>query len=246
MKGISKIVTFACVLSCCALTSVAELKRDVKKVTGKAVTPPEEQVDVEIIARFVAFPKEKIDEIVAANVTKPLTVDDLSTLLKQGDGRIISSPRVIAKSGNESIVRSAVVYRAPQDFDVEMSSMKGTNVAPFAISKPQDWEDFDIGATVVVTPLVSDDGSRINIEIQPQLTGEIEWETNKVSCLGSNIGKTNLDLVLPRIKKLYSNTILTMQSGSTVIVTGGMSDREEQEEIYVLLTCTTLNPGEPE
>ena len=239
--SISKVVTCVCVLSCCALSGVAAQKSDVK-VSAKSVTPPEERIDVEVIARFVAFPKEKIDEIVTANVIKPLTVDDLSTLLKQGDGRIISSPRVIAKSGYEAVVRSVVVYRAPQDFNIEVASIKGTNVAPIVVTRPQDWEDFDIGVTVVVTPVVSDDGTRINIDFEPVLIGNFEWETTQVSCLDSNAEKTSLDIAIPSMKVISCATQLTMQSGATVIVSGGMSDREEQEEIFVLLTCTVLNP----
>jgi len=237
MKSISKVITSVCILSCCTLAGVAEQKGDVK-----SVTPLEEMIDVEIIARFVAFPKEKIDEIVTANITKPLTVDDLSTLLKQGDGRIISSPRVIAKSGYEAIVRSAVIYRTPQDFDFEVAPAKGTNTTSVIATKPQDWEDFDIGLVLKVTPVISDDGTRINIDFEPILTGKIEWETTQASCIISNSEKTGVDLVLPRITTLNCNTCLTMQSGATVIVAGGMSDREEQEEIFVLLTCTVLNP----
>lgn len=240
MKSISKVVTSVCILSCCVLSGVAGQKSDVK-VIAKHVTPPEEMKDVEIIARFVAFPKDKIDEIVTANVTKPLTVDDLSTLLKQGHGRIISSPRVIAKSGNESIVRSAVAHRVPQDFDVKVTPIKGTNVVPVVVTKPQDWEDVDIGVMLRVTPVVSDDGTRINIDCFPEMFGNFEWEPIQVTCLDSNSEKTCVDIAMPSMKVIACGTQLTMQSGATVIVAGGLSDREEQEEIFVLLTSTILN-----
>ena len=236
MKSIRKVVTSVCILSCCTLNGIAMQKSD-----GEVITFPKEAIDVEVIVRFVAFPKEKIDEIVTANVIKPLTVDDLSTLLKQGHGRIISSPRVITQSGNEALVRSAVVYRTPQDIDVQVYPIEGTNVAPIVVTKPQDFQDFDIGVTVQVTPVVSDDGTRINIDFRPRLTGKIEWETTQISCIDSNSEKKSVDYAFPRIKTLNCLTSLTMQSGATVIVSGGMSDREEQEEIFVLLTCRVLN-----
>jgi len=246
MKSISKVVTSVCILSCCTLAGVAEQKGATEQKGDVEVVArfvPEQNSDVEIIARFVAFPKEKIDEIVTANVIKPLTVDDLSTLLKQGDGRIISSPRVIAKSGSESIVRSAVVYRAPQDFDIEAGPMKGADTASVVVTKPQDWEDFDIGVSLKVTPLISDDGTRIYIDCWSELVENFEWETTQVSCLDSNSEKTSVDIAIPSMKLISCATRLTMQSGTTVIVSGGMSDREEQEEIFILLTCTVLNSG---
>ena len=72
----------------------------------------------------------------------------ISAMEQEGTADVLSAPKVTTKSGNEAVIRVVEVHRYPQDYDVET----GQRTAP--VVKPQDWEEYDLGVVLKVTPVV--------------------------------------------------------------------------------------------
>ena len=110
---------------------------------------------VKIHAHFVAYPKATINKLQAEDITKPLDIKALAELLKQGEGRILASPSMVATSNVESVFKDQLDHRLHQDMDVET----GQNTSP--VIKPQDYRDFGEGLSLTIKPKISDDGKKV-------------------------------------------------------------------------------------
>ena len=66
---------------------------------------------VKIHVHFVVYPKVTIDKLQAEDITKPLDIKALAELLKQGKGRILASPSMVATSNVESEMTDQLDHR---------------------------------------------------------------------------------------------------------------------------------------
>ncbi len=221
-----KIIVAACIAFVSVINGLAKIE-----------IPP----DIEVIARFIAFPKDKIDELTKEDLTTPLTVETLSSLLKQGTGRIIASPRVVAIAGNESVIFSGETQGILLDCSTHANPSSMTNTNCIVVCAPQDFETFPMGATLKFTAIISDDGGTIYIDLHSRLSIAPEWKSSPAKRVSSDSKEGALNNELPRIKQFRCSTQLSMRNGETAIVSGGMVDRKENEVIFVFVTCTIVH-----
>ncbi len=87
----------------------------------------------------------------------------ITAMEQEGTADVLSAPRVTTKSGSEAIIRVAETHRYPQDYDVET----GQRTAP--VVRPQDWDDFDMGVSLKVTPVVDSDSRTIALDLLPEI-----------------------------------------------------------------------------
>ncbi len=160
-------------------------------------------------------------------------VDLMITALEQsGNADVLSAPRVTTKSGSEATIRVAETHRYPQDYDVET----GQRTSP--VVKPQDWEDFDLGVSLKVTPVVNPDSGTIDLDLQPQTmkyTGMDEYTVgfNLFDSSGSTspeISGDGLPLIarMPYFERRSVQSQVTIDDGQTVVM-GGMVDERTEE-----------------
>lgn len=193
---------------------------------------------VRIDIRFIAYPKSTINETVAKDITKPLDVDVLSELLRQGTGAIISSHSIVSESNQETIIVDQDIHRIAQDVDVEISHYSTeTNFPVVAIAKPQDFEDIGAGMLLKATPVISESSIMLDIEIQK--TGNPEFSPRRIGCVHSEKGDLNLSIDKAVVNQLSISTRTTLRSGETTLLSSGMTHKED-EDVYVFVTCTIL------
>jgi len=154
----------------------------------------------------------------------------ISAMEQEGTADVLTAPRVTTKSGSEAIIRVAETHRYPQDYDVET----GQRTAP--VVKPQDWEDFDLGVSLRVTPEIDSESNTIDLELQPEIMEFKGYDTYEVAF---NAYITDDDLIAnPDLDtRLYAQmayfdrrliqTQVTIADGHTVVMGGLVDERTE-------------------
>jgi general secretion pathway protein D len=162
------------------------------------------------------------------------TLDLRITALEQnGTADVLSAPSITTKSGNEAIIRVVEVHRYPQDYDVET----GRNTTP--VVKPQDWEDFDLGVSLKVTPVVNADNGTIDLDLTPEITkfkGYDNYIVGYDSVLtggdygsGVTAGGSGGALLarMPYFEKRIITTQVTIADGSSILMGGLVNETTE-------------------
>jgi len=155
----------------------------------------------------------------------------ITALEQEGTADVLSAPRVTTKSGNEAIIRVVEVHRYPQDYDVET----GQRTAP--VVKPQDWEDYDLGVVLKVTPVVDAESNTIDLDLQPEINKFKGYDNyvvgyNAYESGGNNASElfgTGNELLarMPYFETRTVQTQVTIADGSTVVMGGLVDERTD-------------------
>jgi len=155
----------------------------------------------------------------------------ITALEQEGTADVLSAPKVTTKSGSEATIRIAETHRYPQDYDVET----GQRTSP--VVKPQDWEDFDLGVTLKVTPVVNPESNSIDLDLLPEIikfSGMDEYTVgyNLFDSSGSQTPQISGDgsaLIarMPYFERRSVQTQVTIDDGQTVVMGGMVDERTE-------------------
>jgi general secretion pathway protein D len=155
----------------------------------------------------------------------------ITAMEQEGTADVLSAPKVTTKSGNEAIIRVVEVHRYPQDYDVET----GQRTAP--VVKPQDWEDYDLGVVLKVTPVVDADSNTIDLDLQPEITKFKGFDNYVVGFNAYESGGNNQSELfgdgsallarMPYFEKRHVQTQVTIADGNTVLMGGLVDERTE-------------------
>ena len=155
----------------------------------------------------------------------------ITAMEQEGTADVLSAPKVTTKSGSEAVIRVAETHRYPQDYDVET----GQRTAP--VVKPQDWEDFDLGVSLKVTPVVDTDSNTIDLDLQPEIMKHKGWDYYNVGYNAFDGGGNNntapggtgeaLVSKMPFFERRSVQTQVTVADGSTVVMGGMIDERTE-------------------
>jgi len=155
----------------------------------------------------------------------------ISALEQNGTADVLSSPKVTTQSGNEAVIRVTEIHRYPQDWDVET----GQRTAP--VVKPQDWEDFDLGVVLRVTPEVDPDSDTIKLQLDPEIRKFLGFDLYGVAFNAYDRGTVDDVDVTGDGKTLFAqmpffeirsvSTRVTVADGNTVMMGGLVDERTE-------------------
>ncbi len=155
----------------------------------------------------------------------------ISALEQEGTADVLSAPRVTTKSGNEAVIKVVEIHRYPQDYDVET----GQRTAP--VVKPQDWEDYDLGVVLKVTPVVDAEANTIDLDLQPEIrkfkgydpyiVGYNAYETGGENSPVQQGDGSALIALMPYFEVRSVQTQVTIADGNTVMMGGLVDERTE-------------------
>lgn len=155
----------------------------------------------------------------------------ITAMEQEGTADVLSAPKVTTKSGNEALIRVVEVHRYPQDYDVET----GQRTAP--VVKPQDWEEYDLGVVLKVTPVVDVESNTIDLDLQPEITKFLGYDDYLVGINAYESGGNNVSQLfgnseqliarMPYFEKRSIQTQVTISDGSTVVMGGLVDERTE-------------------
>jgi len=161
------------------------------------------------------------------------SVDLRITMLEQnGTADVLSAPSVTAKSGTKAIISVVERHRYPQGYAVETAR----GAAP--VVTPEDWEDFDLGVTLEVTPQVNSDNGTIDLELTPVIKKFKGFDNyivgyNNVFVSGNNTqnasGGDGRPLIarMPYFEQRRIETMVTIADGSSILMGGLVSEVTE-------------------
>ncbi len=155
----------------------------------------------------------------------------ITAMEQEGTADVLSAPKVTTKSGNEAIIRVVEVHRYPQDYDVET----GQRTAP--VVKPQDWENYDLGVVLKVTPVVDAESNTIDLDLEPEINKFKGFDDyvvgyNAYESGGNNTSELfgNGSALLARMPYFETRTVqtqVTIADGSTIMMGGLVDERTE-------------------
>ena len=155
----------------------------------------------------------------------------ITAMEQEGTADVLSAPKVTTKSGNEAIIKVVETHRYPQDYDVET----GQRTSP--VVKPQDWEDFDLGVVLKVTPVVDSESNTIDLDLEPEIKKFKGYDQYKVGSNAYESGGNDSSVIfgdgsaliarMPYFEVRSVQTQVTIADGSTVLMGGLVDERTE-------------------
>jgi len=195
---------------------------------------------IDIRVDFVEFKMDDLDLLAREG---KLCTRELLAIWKQGKARLLCAPQVLTRSGNEGIAKGVTEYFYPTEF--EQTTMAGTNTTGKAKAQesviPCAFEMRESGPILQVIPEVSADGHRINIMINPQFVSFATWRNYGARHADGGGDAATTPMEVPFFHTQSLSTSLTVINGATVLIGGGMSNREGDKAAYAFLTATLVD-----
>ena len=203
---------------------------------------------VELDCRFVEAGREAL---AAAGYFATNRVDGatlLSRLMARDDVKVLAAPRMIGRNGDEISAKHVKKIRYPEDYDVvidEGMSNAVRRTSAVAV-EPQNFEEREVGVTVVATPTIHEDGN-VRVHLEAKLVDEPEWKDFGVKAAWEGAASYDLTMEQPVFpERLSVDTYLSLDLGETVVV-GGVTDSREKNEgrfVFLFMTARVTNGGE--
>lgn len=184
----------------------------------------------------------------------------LHMLAQRSDTDMLSSPKVLVKSGQEAIFKVVTEWIYPTEFSVRELDMNnnsnndsggGTSIIlPFMV-EPQSFEKRDVGITMQVAPGISQEGQMIELSIGQlevvEYLGDFDYgmeypyseiQTTGLPGLGdlgtittqSEVKFFHIPMPQPKFHIRTISTLLSIYNGATVVMGGLITENRESFE----------------
>ena len=168
-------------------------------------------------------------------------------LMAHGGARLLESPRLVTRTGAETVCKGVVEYIYPTDYEVNhalTSQMDGTNIvygtdSAGAAVEPQSFTMRETGTIVQITPSLTADGNFIDIDLNTQLVGEPEWKDYGVKAKWKGAATYDLPMEQPFFPvRATTDAKVSMRPGATYVFGGGADRRKGDEDRFVFIFVT--------
>lgn len=184
----------------------------------------------------------------------------LHMLAQRSDTDMLSSPKVLVKSGQEAIFKVVTEWIYPTEFSVRELDMNTNNnseygggtsiILPFMV-EPQSFEKRDVGITMQVAPGISQEGQMIELSIGQlevvEYLGDFDYgmeypyseiKTTGLPGLGdlgtitteSEVKFFHIPMPQPKFHIRTISTLLSIYNGATVVMGGLITENRESFE----------------
>lgn len=183
----------------------------------------------------------------------------LHMLAQRSDTDMLSSPKVVARSGMEAMMKVVTQWIYPTEFDVTELEEADTNYdnnntsvtgggvnvqAPpvkFAV-EPQSFESQDVGVSLQVMPEVSQEGQMINLSVNPKVVeylGDfdygmqvpyIQYTMTGGIVTGAEVQYYQVSMPQPKFHIREVSTYLSVYNGATVVMGGLITETRKSFE----------------
>ena len=220
-------------------TNLVKIAKTLEEVYGNAL--------VEFDLRYVEAGQKALSEVGYFGTNRVNAAVLLERLMARDDARLLEAPRVIARPGEEAVLKGVLEYIYPTDYDVNhacTSQTVGTNTvygsdSAGAAVEPQCFTMREVGTFVQVTPTLTADGKVIDIELDAQLVGEPEWKDYGAKAKWKGATTYDLPMEQPFFPvRASADTKIGVRPGSTCVFGGGADRRKGDEDKFVLIFVT--------
>ncbi|MBQ3808852.1 MAG: hypothetical protein II840_12960, partial [Kiritimatiellae bacterium] len=140
--------------------------------------------NIEFDIRYMSADRKTLSEVgyFSANRVNAAVLWD--RLMAHGGAKLLESPRLVTRPGEETVCKGVMEYIYPTDYEVNhavSSQTDGSNTvygvdSAGAAVEPYSFTMRETGTIVQITPSLVDDGNLIDIELYTYLVGEPEWK----------------------------------------------------------------------
>lgn len=168
-------------------------------------------------------------------------------LMAHGGARLLESPRLVTRPGEETVCKGVMEYIYPTDYDVNhavSSQTDGSNTvygvdSAGAAAEPQSFTMRETGTIVQITPSLTADGNFIDIDLNTQLVGEPEWKDYGAKAKWKGAATYDLPMEQPFFPvRATTDAKVSMRPGVTYVFGGGADRRKGDEDKFVFIFVT--------
>lgn len=188
--------------------------------------------DTALIKDINIFPKLD-NKIFGATPNLKLTVYALS---ENGRSEILSTPRLISRSGQTASIKLVTKTKYPESWDEPDTDSSNDNNLSISFPVPELSDFTEQGVFLTVTPVVAPDNRTINLTINPKITTIITespdstynyvFEQGIINPDGSRtpIYKTSFPIWMPETNRKEISAKLKVYDGETIMIGGVMQN----------------------
>ena len=202
---------------------------------------------IEFDIRYISADSKTLSEVgyFSANRVNAAVLQD--RLMANGGAKLLESPRLVTRPGEETELKGVLEYLYPTDYEVihaEWSQTVGTNTisgidSAGAAVEPQSFAIREVGTIVKITQSLTDDGNLIDIELNAQLIGEPEWKDYGAKAKWKGAATCDLLMEQPFFPvRATTDAKISMRPGATYVFGGGADRRKGDEDKFVFIFVT--------
>lgn len=194
---------------------------------------------VEIDCSLVALPQKDLDAAARKSGRAAATAEDVRALWRGGAGRLVSTSKVLTRSGVEAQVKGVEEITYPQEY----ARLAVTDPIPTVQAAPPGaLETREIGTILNVTPTVGPDGRTIDLSTVPELAELAGWDDVGIGGTTADGKKVGSHMRQPRFHSRNLSTSVVLWDGGTVVL-GGFRSEDGKETIYAFISARLVNPA---
>ena len=168
-------------------------------------------------------------------------------LMAQDGAKLLESPRLVTRPGEETVCKGVMEYIYPTDYYVNhavSSQTDGSNTvygvdSAGAAAEPQSFTMRETGTIVQITPSLTADGNFIDIDLNTQLVGEPEWKDYGAKAKWKGMATYDLPMEPPFFPvRATTDAKVSMRPGATYVFGGGADRRKGDEDKFVFIFVT--------
>ena len=203
--------------------------------------------NIEFDIRYMSADRKTLSEVgyFSANRVNAAVLRD--RLMAHGGAKLLESPRLVTRPGEETVCKGVMEYIYPTDYEVNhavSSQTDGSNTVYGVDSAGADVEPYsftmrETGTIVQITPSLVDDGNLIDIELYTYLVGEPEWKDYGAKAKWKGAATYDLAMEQPFFPvRASTDTKVSIRSGATYVFGGGADRRKGDEDRFVFIFVT--------
>ena len=203
--------------------------------------------NIEFDIRYMSADRKTLSEVGYFGTSRINAAVLQNRLMAHGGARLLESPRLVTRRGEETVLKGLTEYIYPTDYEVNhalTSQMDGTNIvygtdSAGAAVEPQSFTMRETGTIVQITPSLTDDGNLIDIELYTYLVGEPEWKDYGAKAKWKGAATYDLAMEQPFFPvRASTDTKVSMRPGATYVFGGGADKRKGDEDKFVFIFVT--------
>ena len=203
--------------------------------------------NIEFDIRYMSADRKTLSEVGYFGTSRINAAVLQNRLMAHGGARLLESPRLVTRPGEETVCKGVMEYIYPTDYEVNhalTSQMDGTNIvygtdSAGAAVEPQSFTMRETGTIVQTTPSLTADGNFIDIELYTYLVGEPEWKDYGAKAKWKGATTYDLPMEQPFFPvRASADTKIGVRPGSTCVFGGGADRRKGDEDKFVLIFVT--------
>ena len=203
--------------------------------------------NIEFDIRYMSADRKTLSEVGYFGTSRINAAVLQNRLMAHGGARLLESPRLVTRRGEETVLKGLTEYIYPTDYEVNhalTSQMDGTNIvygtdSAGAAVEPYSFTMRETGTIVQITPSLTADGNLIDIELYTYLVGEPEWKDYGAKAKWKGAATYDLAMEQPFFPvRASTDTKVSMRPGATYVFGGGADRRKGDEDKFVFIFVT--------